>query len=241
MKGVILAAGDGRRLLPATLQTSKVLLDVGGQPLIHYAVEALADAGVSDTVVVVGYQGQAVSAALGPVFPDLGFIQNDDYLGGNALSIYAARDFVSDEPFLVCMGDNPIGFETIRQLLSTGGNGNTLCVDTMASDPSQISDGNRVVVDSNGYISSIGKDLTVWNAIDTGVFQMTRAVFNVIDMLVRTKGIHVEINDIVRHLIGEESPFFTCDVSGMFWADVDTRADLETTDRLLRERHVERV
>ena len=237
MKGVILAAGDGGRLRPATLQTPKVLLEVAGQPLIHYAVEALADGGVSDTAVVVGYHGQAVSAALGPVFPGLGFIQNNDYLGGNALSVYTAREFVSDEPFVVCMGDHPIGFETIRQLLSTCGNRNTLCVDTKARHPSQISDGNRVLVDSRGYISAIGKDLTVWNAIDTGVFQMTRDVFDVIDILVRTQGIHVEINDLVRHLIEEGFPFFTCDVSGMFWADVDTQADLEATDTLLRERH----
>ena len=108
MKGVILAAGDGGRLRPLTENTPKVLLETGGRPMIQYSLDALELAGVSDVAIIVGYQHDKVIEALGPSYPRATFIYNEHFLGGNALSVYAARNFVRNEPFVVCMGDHPI-------------------------------------------------------------------------------------------------------------------------------------
>ena len=69
MKGVILAAGDGGRLRPLTDNMPKVLLELGGRPMIQYPLAALGLAGLSDIAVVVGYQHRKVIAALGPSYP----------------------------------------------------------------------------------------------------------------------------------------------------------------------------
>ena len=47
MKGVILAAGGGSRLYQLTQDAPKVLLEVGGQRLIQYPLNALWHAGMS--------------------------------------------------------------------------------------------------------------------------------------------------------------------------------------------------
>ena len=60
LKGVILAAGDGGRLLPITLKTPKVLLEVAGRPIIQYPLEALHASGVDNIAVVVGYKSEAI-------------------------------------------------------------------------------------------------------------------------------------------------------------------------------------
>ena len=41
MKGMVLAAGLGKRLRPITDTTPKPLLEVGGKPLIEYQLERL--------------------------------------------------------------------------------------------------------------------------------------------------------------------------------------------------------
>ena len=50
-----------------------------------------------------------------------------------------------------------------------------------------------------------------------------------------TAGTSVNITDVVRYMGDEGAPFSVCDVSGMFWADVDTVEDYEAVDSLLRE------
>ena len=55
MRVIILAAGQGKRLLPLTAEVPKALLDIGGKPLIERQIEAFAACGVKDFVVVTGY------------------------------------------------------------------------------------------------------------------------------------------------------------------------------------------
>ena len=155
--------------------------------------------------------------------------------------MYAARSFVRREPFVVCMGDHAISAALVDRLMAGSWDGCVLCVDAAAWHPSQINDATRVWLDDRGYVGQIGKELTVWNAIDTGVFQMTRDVFPAVEHLMHRRGHEVTITEVVR-LMGERGrPFATCDVSGAFWADVDTPEDYESVAGLLREKYGERV
>lgn len=241
MKGVILAAGDGGRLRPITLKTPKVLLDVGGWPLIHYPISALWQAGVTEVAVVVGHNATKVEEALAEVLPGIKFLYNKNHLWGNALSIGVARDFVEDGPFVVCMGDHPISPEIVGRLLSHPWDGNILCIDPKASHSAQLNDATRVLVDGNGYVDRIGKGLKTWNAIDTGVFKMTPFFFSAIDFLTGRQGMEVGISDVVRHMGAVGQPFATCDVGGAFWSDVDTLEDYLAIDSMLSLREGSRI
>ena len=55
---VVLAAGLGTRMKS---QLPKVLIPVLGRPMIEYVLNALTAAGISRTIVVVGYRAEAVS------------------------------------------------------------------------------------------------------------------------------------------------------------------------------------
>ena len=241
MKGVVLAAGDGGRLRPLTLHTPKVLLDLGGRPLIHYSLEALDAAGITEIVVIVGYEAQQIVDALKGTHPNIDFVFNEHYDGDNAISVNAARSFVKDEPFVLCMGDHPISPEIVKCLLENHDERCVLCVDSTACLSSQVDDGTRVLINSDGFIEDIGKTIDEWSAIDTGVFMMTDAVFPVIDHLMKQQGVDVGITDMVRFLGASGYPFATCDVSGMFWADVDTPEDYKSTEMLMRQRNGKRV
>lgn len=65
MKAMILAAGRGERLRPLTDRTPKPLLEVRGQPLIVWHLQALARAGVREAVINLAWLGEQIRAALG--------------------------------------------------------------------------------------------------------------------------------------------------------------------------------
>ena len=234
MKAVILAAGMGTRLRPITFGTPKALMEIGGRAVIEYPLRALQEAGISEVGVVVGHQSRRGGWTVQEFAPGITIIENDSYRGGNAISVLAARSFVGDEPFVLCMADHVISAEITMSLLSEESKGDILCVDRRAYLPSQIGDATRVLTDLDGTILDIGKNLDFYNAVDTGVFRITRQVFEAIEQLMRRQGLDVSISDLVTHMGKQGWPFGTCDVSGMFWADVDTPQDYHSIDALLR-------
>jgi choline kinase len=87
-KAIIVAAGRGRRLGPETDDIPKCMVEVAGRPILHWQLSALAAAGVSDVVVVRGYQGQRISAP-----QSLRFVENPGWQTNNILaSLFHAAD-----------------------------------------------------------------------------------------------------------------------------------------------------
>jgi len=227
-RGVILAAGDGTRLGDITTASAKVLLPVRGKPLIWYSLESLVAAGIEEIAVVVGHWATQVKQALGDgsrFGARLTYITNADYLGGNAISVEKVKPWVKGEPFVLCMGDHIIEAALVSRLAGDAPLTETLCVDFAPGNHHEPEEATKVLVDSAGCIKDIGKELVLWDGFDAGVFLMTGRFLDAIEELRPGLGIDVEISDVVRLLIEKGSRFATCDVSGCFWADVDTEED----------------
>lgn len=63
-KAMILAAGEGTRLRPLTLETAKVLLPIGGTPMICYTLAWLKNHGIREVAINLYHQGNKIVSLL---------------------------------------------------------------------------------------------------------------------------------------------------------------------------------
>jgi NDP-sugar pyrophosphorylase family protein len=64
-QAVILAGGEGRRLLPYTKVLPKPLWPVGDIPIVEVLIKQLSRAGIKDIIMAVGYQAELIKMILG--------------------------------------------------------------------------------------------------------------------------------------------------------------------------------
>ena len=110
-KAVILAAGKGTRM---ESDLPKVLHKVCGETMVPHSIKAAKDAGATDVIVIVGYEGQLVKREILDV---VDFVEQHEQLGtGHA--VMCAKDKIGTEgDVIVLCGDTPlITAETIKKL-----------------------------------------------------------------------------------------------------------------------------
>lgn len=115
-QAVILAAGEGQRLRPFTVNRPKVMLPIADKPILQYVVEALAQNGIRRIVLVVGYKKEQVFDYMGSgkqFGVDLTYVTQEKQLG-TAHALAQAKG-VTEKEFLVLPGDNLIEADTIAQ------------------------------------------------------------------------------------------------------------------------------
>ena len=62
MRAIILAAGEGTRLRPYTLDRPKCLVELGGKPLLVRQVDILRTVGIGNITVLTGYRADQIEA-----------------------------------------------------------------------------------------------------------------------------------------------------------------------------------
>ncbi len=99
-KAIIVAAGRGRRLGPGTADIPKCMVKVGGRPILHWQLDALAAAGVRDVVMVRGYLGDRIDSGPFPVR----FVDNPAWADNNILAslMYAEAELDGGFYFSYC-------------------------------------------------------------------------------------------------------------------------------------------
>lgn len=132
-KAVILAAGLGTRMLPATKAVPKELFPIVDKPALQYIVEELVDSGIKHIMIIISRgktliedhfdvsfeleqklrdAGEKKKAILDEVerisnLADIVYARQKHMLGtGHAL--LSAREFTGNDPFVVCYGDDVI-------------------------------------------------------------------------------------------------------------------------------------
>src|SRR5262245_53775543 len=112
---VILAAGRGRKFWPYSGVRNKCAFPIGSVPLVRRLAESLRDLGCERLVVVTGWQGGSVRAALAGFAGQVEFV-SQPAPEGTADAVLRAGPLLGDEPFLVASGDLALAPENLRAL-----------------------------------------------------------------------------------------------------------------------------
>lgn len=108
LKALVLAGGKGTRLRPLTHTSAKQLVPVANKPVLHYGLEAIAAAGITDVGIILGETGPEIRAAVGNGSQfglNVTYIQQEAPLG-LAHAVLIARGYLGDDDFVMYLGDN---------------------------------------------------------------------------------------------------------------------------------------
>jgi len=105
MRAIIPVAGAGSRLRPHTFTLPKVLLNVGGKPIVGHILDRIIENGFDEATIIVGYLGDMIKDYVVKHYSiKIDFVEQEERLGlGHA--IYLTRHTVSDDPILIILGD----------------------------------------------------------------------------------------------------------------------------------------
>ncbi|MFD7812224.1 glucose-1-phosphate thymidylyltransferase [Streptomyces sp. NPDC059785] len=231
MKALVLAGGTGSRLRPFTYSGAKQLLPIANKPVLFYALESLAAAGVRDVGIVVGTHGPAIRELTGD---GGGFGLRITYLPqprplGLAHAVLIARDFLGDDDFLLYLGDNyvPEGVTELTRGASAPAAARLLV--TRVPDPSAFG---VAEVDAGGRVLALEEkpDTPRSDLALIGVYAFSPAVHEAVRAIGPSARGELEITHAIQWLIDQGHPVHAT-VTTRPWRDTGSVEDMLEVNR----------
>jgi glucose-1-phosphate thymidylyltransferase len=233
LKALIASGGRGTRLRPITHTRNKHLIPIANKPILHYAIEAAADAGIKEVAIVINADSDEVPRAIGDgsrwgiritYIPQL-------TPGGLAQVVALAEEFVGKDQFIFYLGDNLVvgGVRRfIDEFLRSGCN----CYLTLSrvKDPErfgvpEIRDGRIVSVEEKPKQPKSSFAVAGIYLYDHHIFEAVKAITP------STRG-ELEISDAHQYLIDKGYKVGFAEITG-WWKDTGKPTDLLEANRLV--------
>jgi len=230
MKAVLLAAGEGVRLLPITATRPKHLIKVGGKPILQFCLEAVKNAGITEAIIVTHYMGDAIRQYFGDgekLGLRISYVEQKAAFGtGNAAGV--AEPYVDDD-FVLVYGDLLFGLDAVKNVLKLYERGKTAAVMGVVQVDKPESYG-IIKLDEEKKVKRIvekpaaGKAPS--NLANAGVYVFSRVVFDKIKQTKASVRGEWELTDAVTLLAEEGKTVLAAEISKDDWFDVGRPWDL---------------
>jgi choline kinase len=219
---LILAAGNGSRIASVSGGVPKPLVRLRGIPLLEHVMTSCQEAGITRFVIVVGYRADVIRRWFAERLLDgisVTLIENPEYHKANGVSALAAKGELHN-PFLLLMSDHIFEPKTVKALVRKPlGDGEViLAVDHNVGLVFDLDDATKVKCEAD-HIVDIGKDLVHYDALDTGMFLCSAALFDRLESAKRDG--NCSLSDGMRQLAREQK-LRAFDIGDAHWQDVDS-------------------
>ncbi len=238
MKALITSGGRGTRLRPITHTKNKHLIPIANKPILHYALEYVREAGITDVGVVYSADSTEVPDRLGggdEFGVRLTYIPQAAPLG-LAHVVKISRDFIGDEPFVFYLGDNMIvgGIRRFVEAFEQGG-GNCHLTLAKVKDPERFGvpemDGDRIIGIEEKPAQPKSKFAVA------GIYLYDSSIFTACEAIAPSARGELEISDAHQYLLTHGYTVTYSEITG-WWKDTGKPIDLLEANRLVLE-HLE--
>lgn len=240
MKGVLLAGGNGTRLLPLTKYMNKHLLPVGKYPMIAYGIHKLQQAGVSDILLITGSKSVGLYAEYlenGRSFGVNLTYKVQEQAGGIAEALELAKGFIlPGDQFIVLLGDNLFqdDLRPFIHLYQQEPSGKAMVLLSPTDNPHRY--GVPVFAeDGSGTLLRIEEKPT--NPLSryavTGIYMYDHSVFDIIGKILPSERGELEITDVNN--LYATSGALVYDILQQWWCDAGTFESLQEAAEYMKD------
>ena len=249
MKAIVLAAGEGSRLRPYTLERPKCLVEVDGRSLLDRQLDILTSEGVSDIVIIGGYladklKGRGTRQYHNPRYDETNMVW----------TLFCAENELEGD-VIVTYGDIVYSADVLKALLAdTSDIAVTIDLDweeywrARLEDP--LSDAETLKLSDEGHILELGKNPKSMDEIEGQYMGLMKFSSSGVEKLKNVfkeslkKGFiqgknpeNAYMTDLIQEMIDEGHTVQSVPVHGG-WIEVDTVEDLESEVTLKRIREI---
>ncbi len=241
LKALVLAGGKGTRLRPLTYTTAKQLVPVANKPILHYALESIAQAGIIDIGVIISPEtGDKIKEAVHAWCPShlrVTFISQEAPLG-LAHAVQIAEPYLQKSPFLMYLGDNLIQGELLGLTQAfQAGNASAQILLKAVSNPEAFG---IAELDSNDRVLHLVEKPKhpKSNLALVGVYLFTSEIFEAIQQIKPSARGELEITDAIQQLIESGKTVHATQIKG-WWLDTGKKDDLLEANRIVLDSYCE--
>lgn len=234
MRAVIPVAGIGTRLKPHTYTTPKVLLNVGGKPMLGHILDKLLEEKVHKATFVIGHLGNQIKDYVESEYPSIkaDFIEQKK-MEGLGHAIYTAIPTFDDKEIFIILGDTVFDV----YLKDVFKNKQSALGVKKVDDPARFG----VAVLENGFIKKLVEKPTtpISNLALVGLYYIANAdvlvksLNKLVEKDIRTKG-ELQLTDALQMMLDDGEKMKTFDVDG--WYDCGKPETLLSTNKFLLDK-----
>ncbi|HFE64181.1 MAG TPA: glucose-1-phosphate thymidylyltransferase [Caldithrix sp.] len=233
MKALITSGGRGTRLRPITHTQNKHLIPIANKPILHYAIEAVVEAGIKEIAIVINADNTDVPEAIGDGSrwgAKIQYIPQEAPLG-LAHVVKISRDFIGDEPFIFYLGDNMV-VGGVKRFVEKFESDNCNCHLTLSKvkDPSRFGvpeiRGNRII-SIEEKPQKPKSDFAV-----AGIYLYDHTIFEAVNAIQPSARGELEISDAHQYLLDHGYKVTFSEITG-WWKDTGKPSDLLEANRLI--------
>ena len=218
---LILAAGNGTRIKSVAGGLPKPLVAFRGKPILEHVIDRARQAGIDHVVIVVGYRSDLIRRWLEgrSLGVSITLVENPDYHKSNGISVLKARNEIQDN-FLLLMADHIFEPETARVILKQrlAPGEVILAVDPNIDRIFDLEDATKVLRRGDRIVD-IGKEIAHYDALDTGMFLCSPALFDHLEAAIKDG--NCSLSDGMRQLIAR-ARLRGLEIGDGQWQDLDT-------------------
>ena len=241
----MLAAGQGSRLRPLTLDRPKCLIPLKGKTLLGWIIEHASEVGISEICVVSGYKSEMIQ------YKEVDECHNDRYFETNMVySLWCARKKMIGQDVIISYGDICYSTDILARLKQDNGEV-SVAIDkgwleywkSRFDDP--LDDAESLKINAKGCITEIGREIRSISDVDGQYLGLIKLSISGVSRLLSTiemiKSDGIEVNgrrfkdmymtDLLDYMIAQGVEINAVEINRN-WVEIDDLHDRDLAERI---------